>query len=332
MMTKEFFLAARPTGLPDKSVFQLKVVELPDVDNGYVLLKAIYISVDPYMRGRMSDKKSYIEPYKVNEPIEGGVIAEVVQSKSNDFNEGDKVYAILPWAEYCVAKADKLTKINDNDFPLSYYLGILGLTGLTAYFGTTKICNPKAGEYFVVSGAAGAVGMVVGQIAKIMGCHVIGIAGSDEKAIYLIENCGYDYVFNYKNENSIEEDIKKICPNGVDCYFDNVGGDISDAVISNITFNARIAICGQIAMYNDDNITMGRRFLPNILIHSAMMQGFIVGQFKNEFPQAIMQLSKWIKEGKLKTAETIIDGFESLPDAFLGLFLGKNVGKMIVRV
>lgn len=333
METKEFYLASRPAGMPDASNFRMDEVELPKLKSGEVLLKALYISVDPYMRGRMNDKESYIKPFKIDEPIEGGVVAEVVDSMSSILDRGDKVTGMLPWATFIVSKDNNVHKIEEmTGIPLSYYLGILGLTGLTAYFGVMKICNPKAGETLVVSGAAGAVGMVVGQIAKILGCSVIGIVGSDDKAKILIDKYGFDKVINYKTATDMKQAVKEACPHGVDCYFDNVGGDISDAVIGNINFDARIAICGQIAMYNDDKLAFGVRILPDILVHSALIQGFIVNKYQKEFPEALKQLTEWLKEGRLHTTETVVEGFEKLPDAFLGLFKGVNIGKMIVKV
>lgn len=332
MKTKQILLASRPKGMPDKSNFSFVTVDLPELQDGEVLLKSGYISVDPYMRGRMSDRRSYIDPFEVDKPINGGVVARVEDSRSSSLNKGDMVFGMLPWATYTVAKAASLSKIDTTHIPASYYLGILGMTGLTAYFGVMNICEPKPGETFVVSGAAGAVGSTVGQIAKQLGCHVVGIAGSDEKAHVLQSEFGFDKVLNYKTTPNLAEEIKKACPKGVDCYFDNVGGDITDAVIANINFYARIALCGQIALYNEENITVGWRLLPHILVHSASIKGFIVTNYQQQFPQAIQQLTRWVEEGKLRCRETVVNGFDHLPDAFLGLFTGANTGKMMVKV
>lgn len=332
MKTKQILLASRPKGMPDKSNFSFATVDLPELQDGEVLLKSGYISVDPYMRGRMSDRRSYIDPFEIDKPINGGVVARVEDSRSSSFSKGDMVFGMLPWATYTVAKAAAVSKIDTAHIPASYYLGILGMTGLTAYFGVMNICEPKPGETFVVSGAAGAVGSTVGQIAKQLGCHVVGIAGSDEKAHVLQSEFGFDKVLNYKTTPNLAEEIKKACPKGVDCYFDNVGGDITDAVIANINFYARIALCGQIALYNEENITVGWRLLPNILVHSALIKGFIVTNYQQQFPQAIQQLTRWVEEGKLRCRETVVNGFDHLPDAFLGLFTGANTGKMMVKV
>ncbi|MFZ1798322.1 MAG: NADP-dependent oxidoreductase [Chitinophagaceae bacterium] len=225
-----------------------------------------------------------------------------------------------------------IRRIDTTIAPSSYYLGILGMTGLTAYFGLMHIGKPKAGETVVVSAAAGAVGMVVGQIAKIQGCYVVGIAGTDEKIKMLKEEFGFDDAINYKTTADMKKAIANACPKGVDIYFDNVGGEISDAVISNINFHARIPLCGQISLYNSSETPMGPRLQPMLLTRSVLMQGFIVSNFQEHFPEGIKHLSKWLKEGKLKFTETIEHGFENLPQALLGLFKGENTGKMIVEV
>lgn len=332
MITKQIILLSRPKGFPDKANFAFKETELAALSEGDVLLKSLYISVDPYMRGRMSDRKSYIAPFELNQPITGGIVAEVVDSKSSALQKGDKVYGMLPWATYSVVKAAGLQKIESSNIPPSYYLGILGIPGLTAYFGLMNICEPKPGETVVVSGAAGAVGTVVGQIAKLLGCYVVGIAGSDEKALILKKQFGYDKVINYKAAGNLAQTIAEACPHGIDCYFDNVGGDITDAVVANINFHARIALCGQIALYNEETVAVGWRLLPSILSHSALIKGFIVSNYQNQFPEAITQLLRWIKDGKLKYTETVLEGFDQLPTAFLGLFTGVNTGKMMVKV
>lgn len=332
MKTKQILLVSRPKGLPDKADFAFYETELPGLNDGEVLLKSLYISVDPYMRGRMSDRKSYIAPFALNQPVTGGVVAEIADSKSTLLQKGDKIYAMLPWATYSVAKAADLHKIELSNIPPSYYLGVLGMPGLSAYFGLMNICEPKPGETVVVSGAAGAVGLVVGQVAKLLGCYVVGITGSDEKALILKKQFGYDNVINYKTTGNLEQALIKACPHGIDCYFDNVGGDITDAVVANINFHARIALCGQIALYNEETIAVGWRLLPSILSHSALIKGFIVSNYQDQFPEATAQLARWIKDGKLKYTETIVAGFEQLPTAFLGLFTGANTGKMIVKI
>jgi NADPH-dependent curcumin reductase CurA len=280
----------------------------------------------------MNEAKSYVAPFKINEALEGGVVATIVESKSDTFKVGDTVVGRFPWKEMFVSKDDVLQKVDTNIPELSYYVSILGMTGLTAYFGLMDICKPKAGETIVVSGAAGAVGMVVGQIAKLQGCRVVGIAGTDEKAKTLLDDFGFDRVINYKTTTNIYKAVKEACPEGVDVYFDNVGGTISDAVISAINFHARIALCGQISLYNSKEIPMGPRVQPMLLTRSVLMQGFIVSNYQNRFPEGMKQLSNWVQEGKLSFTQTIVDGFDQLPTALLGLFEGANTGKMIVKV
>lgn len=331
MKTKQIVLASRPKGTPTLANFRTETINLPEIKKGEVLLKPNFYSVDPYMRGRMNDAKSYAEPFQIDQAIKGSVTATVIESKSDNFKSGDTVVGTLPWAEQCVAPEKGLQKINTSIAPESYYLGVLGMTGLTAYFGLLHIGNPKKGETVVVSGAAGAVGVVVGQIAKIQGCRVIGIAGSDEKVTLLKEKFGFDEAINYKTTKNLTEDITKFCPKGVDIYFDNVGGEISDAVIANINFNARIALCGQISLYNSSEVPVGPRIQPMLLTRSVLMQGFIVGNYSADFSEGIKHLSEWVKDGKLKFAETIENGFDNLPKALLGLFSGENTGKMIVK-
>lgn len=331
MKTKQIVLASRPNGIPTLDDFRSENIELDDLKKGEVLLKGLYYSVDPYMRGRMNEGKSYVPQFELDQPIEGGVLATVVESKSDLFQTGDTVLGALPWSEQMIASEKGLQKIESTVESLTYYLGILGMTGLTAYFGLMQIGKPKAGETVVVSGAAGAVGIVVGQLAKIQGARVIGIAGSDEKVKMLKEEFGYDEVVNYKTNTNMKSTIAKLCPNGVDVYFDNVGGSISDAVIENLNFHSRIALCGQISLYNSTEIPMGPRIQPMLLTRSVLMQGFIINNFQKDFPEGIAHLSKWVNEGKLKFIETIVEGFDQLPTALLGLFKGENNGKMIVK-
>jgi NADPH-dependent curcumin reductase CurA len=330
MTTKQIVLASRPNGTPATANFRFEDTELPKLREGEVLLKGLFYSVDPYMRGRMNDAKSYVQPFQLDQPIQGSVVATVLESKSKDFKQGDLVTGFLPWQERYISNGERLQIIDATIAPPSYYLGILGMTGLTAYFGLMDIGKPKANETVIVSGAAGAVGLVVGQIAKLQGCHVVGIAGSDEK-IKLLKDVGFDEAINYKTTTDIKRSITDICPNGVDVYFDNVGGEISDAVIANINFHARIPLCGQISLYNSTEIPIGPRLQPMLLTRSALMQGFIVGNYQNRFPEGIKQLTEWVKENKLTFKETIVHGFDKLPAAFIGLFDGENIGKMIVE-
>lgn len=325
-------LKSRPVGKPTAENFEIVKAPAITLNNGELLLKAKYISVDPYMRGRMSDAKSYVAPYEVGKPIEGGVVAEVVESRSPQFSPGDAVIGMLQWKLVQAVSAEKVTKLNKETAPLSYYLGILGMPGLTAYFGLLDIGKPKEGETVVVSGAAGAVGMVVGQIAKIKGCRVVGIAGSDAKNSYLKNELKFDEVINYRTTKNIAEAVAQACPNGVDVYFDNVGGEISDAVMAQINKGARIAICGQISLYNNTEMPVGPRLQPTILKKSALMQGFIVSNYAARFPEGVKQLAQWLSEGKLTYQQTITKGFENLPAAFMGLFEGENMGKSLVEI
>ncbi len=331
-MNKQIILKSRPLGRPTGDNFEIKAASAILAKEGDLLVKAKYVSVDPYMRGRMSDAKSYAPPFEVGKPIEGGVVAEVTESHHPNFKVGDAVIALLQWQEIQVVAAEKVTKLDKNNAPLSYYLGILGMPGLTAYFGLIDIGKPLTGETVVVSGAAGAVGMVVGQIARIKGCRVIGIAGSDEKNAYLLNTLKFDEVINYHKTENMVKAIAKACPNGVDIYFDNVGGIISDGVIANINKGARIVLCGQISLYNSTETPVGPRLQPSLLKKSALMQGFIVSNYASRFPEGVSQLAQWFGDGKLSYQETIIKGFERLPEAFIGLFEGKNTGKSLVEI
>jgi len=259
------------------------------------------------------------------------VVSRVIESKSDKIKPGEILLGRLPWRRQNVTSAKGLQKIESTLFPLSYYLGVLGMPGLTAYFGLLDIGNPKAGQTVVVSGAAGAVGVVVGQIAAIYGCRVVGITGSDEKVERLKTEFRFDEVINYKTSTDLKQSIAQACPHGVDVYFDNVGGEISDAVFSFLNFQARIPVCGQISLYNCAVMPSGPRILPQLLSRSAMAQGYIVSNYQNRFGEGFQQLIRWLKEGKLKYPETIIKGFDQLPAAFIGLFKGENIGKMIVE-
>lgn len=332
MTTQQIVLVSRPKGLPTLENFRKEGVELPAINDGEVLLEGKYYSVDPYMRGRMNDAKSYAPPFETGKPLSGGVVAKVLESKSADFKSGDIITGNLPWQKKIISAQKDIRKIDTDIAPASYYLGILGMTGLTAYFGLMHIGKPKAGETVVVSGAAGAVGIVVGQIAKIQSCRVVGIARSDNKVKMLKEEFGFDDAINYKTTPDMQKAVASACPKGVDIYYDNVGGEISDAVISNINFHARIPLCGQISLYNTTETPMGPRLQPMLLTRSVLMQGFIVGNFQFEFAEGRKQLAAWINEEKLKFTETIEHGFEKLPGALLGLFKGDNTGKMIVKI
>ncbi|RFS19086.1 NADP-dependent oxidoreductase [Chitinophaga silvatica] len=336
MQAKQILLANRPKGLPQNSDFKTVTVTLPDLREGEVLIRPIVFSVDPYMRGRMSDRKSYIPPFEVGKPLEGGAVSEVLESKDSNFQTGDRVMVsgirpYTPWSTASIFPGKDLRKV-DNDITPSYYLGVLGMPGLTAYFGLMNIGKPKAGETVMVSGAAGAVGIVVGQIAKIKGCRVVGIAGGSEKIKMLTDTFNFDAAIDYKDNPDLSLAISTACPDGIDIYFDNVGGEISDAVFPHLNFFARVALCGQIALYNTTEIPVGPRVQPLMVTRSILMQGFIYSNYAAEFKEAMKQLTAWVRDGQIKYAETIEEGFDHLPQAFLGLFSGRNSGKMIVKV
>ncbi|MFN4764028.1 NADP-dependent oxidoreductase [Gillisia sp. Q332] len=330
-MNKIIQLKNRPAGKPTLDDFNFSEEENPNPKDGEVLLKTLYVSVDPYLRGRMRDEESYIPPFKLGEPIESSIIAEVMESKNPNFKKGEIVSGLLKWKEFQTSSGSGLNKVKKEAAPVTAYLGVLGLTGITAYLGLKKIGDLKDGETLLVSGAAGAVGSVVGQIGKIMGCKVVGIAGSDEK-VERIKEFGFDEGINYKTASDMKKAIAAACPNGVDVYFDNVGGEILDAAIANINKFGRVINCGAISLYNAEKTPLGPRHEGTLIKKSVLMQGFTVLDYVKDFGPAINQLSSWLKEGKIKYSETIMEGFENIPQAFLNLFEGKNKGKMIVKV
>ncbi|WP_139344255.1 NADP-dependent oxidoreductase [Cellulophaga omnivescoria] len=332
-MIQTILLKNRPVGRPAVSDFEFVTNESDiTITNGEILLETAYVSVDPYLRGRMSDAKSYVPPFELNKPVHSGVIAKVVASKNENFAEGDFVSGMLDWKTQQVSTGEGLLKVDKSKAPLSAYLGILGMTGLTAYLGLTEIGKPKAGETLVVSGAAGAVGSVVGQIGKLLGLRVVGIAGTDEKVEMLKSKFGFDAGINYNTTKNMTAAIAEAAPNGVDVYFDNVGGPISDAVLFNINKFARMIICGAISVYNNTELPKSISVQPFLVKNSALMQGFIVSNYADKFPEAMKELSTWLAQDKLTYTETIVEGFENIPAAFIDLFDGKNKGKMIVKI
>jgi len=331
MQNKEIRFASRPAGMPSAETFQFVETDLPQPGDGEVLLRTLYISVDPYLRGRMRPGRSYVPPFEVGDVISSGAVAEVVESRAPQFQKGDVVTGMLGWRLFNVVKASELRKIDPQVAPVTTSLGVLGMPGLTAYFGLLDIGAPKEGETVVVSGAAGAVGTTVCQIAKLKGCRAVGIAGSDEKNRYLEQELGVDATLNYKN-GEVAQALKDACPKGVDVYFDNVGGEVSDTVMPLLNHGARLIICGQISLYNLDKPDIGPRPQPYLLVNSASMQGFIISDYAARFPEGVTQLAEWLGAGKLKYAETIVEGFENTPHAFIGLFSGENLGKQIVKV
>lgn len=330
--TQVITLRQRPDGKPEQSDFEFKEEKVSELTSNQILLQNVYISVDPYLRGRMRDAKSYVEPFKVDEPISSPSIAKVIESNHDKFQKGDFVFGDLPWKELQSFDGKGLRKVSKDQAPLSTFLGVLGMTGLTAYFGLEKIGKLKEGETLLVSGAAGAVGSVVGQIGKLKGCRVVGIAGSDDKIETLKNDFNFDEGINYKTKDDIKKAIAQTCPDGVDVYWDNVGGEISDAVFFHINKFARIVNCGAIAVYNDSEVPRGVSPQTFLIKNSALMQGFIVSNYQDEFQEGVQQLATWLKEDKIAHKETIVEGFENVPQAFIDLFSGENTGKMMVKV
>ena len=331
-INRKFTLAARPVGYPKPSDFDLVTEPIPVPEDGEVLVHTNYLSVDPYMRGRMNDRASYAPNVQIGEVMVGTVVGEVVASKNPDFQVGDIVTGGLGWQEYGVSDGNNLRKVDPTLAPISTALGILGMPGLTAYFGLLEICNPQAGEIVFVSAAAGAVGSLVGQIAKIKGCRAVGSAGSAEKVDYVVDELGFDAAFNYKTTEDYGAKLAELCPDGIDAYFDNVGGAITDAVFPLINVKARISICGQISQYNLENPEQGPRFLWHLIVKRAKIQGFLVFEFADKHDDGLRQMAEWIQAGKLKYREEITEGFENAPGAFIGMLKGSNIGKQLVKV
>jgi NADPH-dependent curcumin reductase CurA len=331
-VNRQFTLAARPVGMPKESDFQLLESPLPQLSENQILLRTLFLSVDPYMRSRMTGIRTYADPVDIGQVMVGGTVGEVLQSKNPKFNAGEIYEGYWGWQEYAVSSGEKLRKLDPSLAPISTALGVLGMPGITAYFGLLDICAPRPGETVVVSGAAGAVGSLVGQIAKIVGCRAVGIAGSGEKVSWLIEELGFDAAFNYKTTENYVAALKEFCPKGIDCYFDNVGGAITDAVLPVLNPKARISVCGQISQYNAVGAEPGPRILSYLLTKQARAEGFLYFQFADRYAEGLTKMAHWIKEGKLKYREQILEGFENTPRAFIGLLLGENTGKMLVKV
>jgi NADPH:quinone reductase len=331
-INRQFVLKSRPVGMPTVADFDLVEKPIPDLKDGEVLVRAMYLSVDPYMRGRISGMKSYAAPTEIGGLMVGSGVAEVVESKNPSYAAGDIVDIYMGWQEYAISDGKGLRKLDPKIAPVSTALGVLGMPGMTAYFGLLDVCDPKPGETVLVSGAAGAVGTLVGQIAKIKGCYTVGIAGGDDKVDYIKKECGYDAAFNYKTTSDYAAKYRELCPKGIDVYFDNVGGAITDGVFTNLNVHARIAICGQIALYNATKVEMGPRFLGALIVSRAKVQGLLVSDYASRWGSAMVEMAGWLREGKLKYREDIVEGFENMPKAFIGLFEGENTGKRIVKI
>jgi NADPH-dependent curcumin reductase CurA len=329
---REWHLVSRPVGWPEPADFALVEAEVRQPGPGEVLVRNAYVSVDPYMRGRMSAAKSYVAPFELGKTMQGGAVGEVVASNAEGIEVGDHVLHFLGWREYAVVDAKQAVKVDPEAAPLSTYLGVLGMTGLTAYAGLLRTASFKEGDSVFVSGAAGAVGSQVGQIARLKGAsRVIGSAGSDEKVKLLVEEYGFDAAFNYKN-GPVSQQLREAAPDGVDVYFDNVGGDHLEAAIGSLNRDGRIAVCGMISVYNSTEPVPGPRNLARLIQTRGRIQGFLVGDNYDLQQEFVQEVGAWIRSGELKYAETVVEGIENNVEAFFGVLRGDNIGKMIVKL
>jgi NADPH-dependent curcumin reductase CurA len=330
MENKRVLLASRPTGWVSEDNFRLETAPLPKPGEGEVLVKNIYLSLDPYMRGRMNEGKSYAAKQEIGEVMIGGTVGEVIESKNPKFAQGDKVLGMLGWQQYGLSDGKGLNKVDARLVPVSAYLGVLGMPGVTAWVGLLDICQPKAGETVVVSAASGAVGSVVGQIAKLKGCRAVGIAGGRQKCDYVVKELGFDACVDYKAGN-LNDELKAAVPKGIDCYFENVGGEILDAALRRMNAFSRIAVCGLISQYNVTE-PYGVKTFQSILTNRIKVQGFIVSDRMELWAKALPDLIGWVAGGKIKYRETVAQGLENAPKAFIGLLKGENLGKQLVKL
>ena len=332
---RQIILVSRPHGEPKPENFKLAEAPIPAIGPGQVLLKTSFLSLDPYMRGRMSDAKSYVPPFAIGEPLGGQTVSKVVASNNPEFAAGDTVLAFGGWQEYRSQKAAICGNSTRRAAPVSTALGVLGMPGITAYTGLRNIGLPKAGETLAVAAAAGPVGSAVGQIAKIKGCRVVGIAGGREKSSYLIDELGFDAAIDHRSPN-MKEELKAACPNGIDIYFENVGGAVWNAVLPLLNNFARVPVCGLVAHYNATALPEGpdrtAGLMRMILTRRLRVQGFIVYDFAEQTPDFLSEVGAWVREGKLKYKEDIVEGLENAPKAFIGLLRGANFGKLLVKV
>jgi len=330
LKNRRVLLASRPSGWVSESNFRIEEVPLPSPRDGEVLVKNLWLSLDPYMRGRMNEGKSYAAKQELGEVMIGGTVGEVVESKHPKFAKGDQVLGMLGWQQYGLSDGKGLNKVDASRVPLSAYLGVLGMPGVTAWVGLLDICQPKAGETVVVSAASGAVGSVVGQIAKIKGCRAVGIAGGKQKCDYVVKELGFDACVDYK-AGKLNDDLKAAVPDGVDCYFENVGGEILDAVLRRMNAFSRIAVCGLISQYNATE-PYGVKAIQSILTNRVKVQGFIVSDRMELWAKALPELAGWVAAGRIKYRETVTNGLENAPKAFIGLLKGENFGKQLVKL
>lgn len=318
--------------MPSEDIFRLTTKPLPELAAGRVLVRTVYLSVDPYMRGRMRDAKSYTAPYALNEVIAGGGVGEVIESRYPGISSGDWVVGTFGWQDYNVLEGRTVRVVDPLVAPVTTALGVLGMPGLTAYFGLTRVAGVRSGETVVVSGAAGAVGMTAVQVAKRLGARVVGIAGSDEKIAFLLRELGADEAINYRTADDLSWALAEACPSGVNVYFDNVGGPVTFAVFDHLAVKSRVAVCGQISRYNEDQPGTMPDIMWSLIARRIRLEGFLVGDFARESEAALAELTDWYQAGSLKSRDTIVEGLENLPRAFIGLFRGENLGKQLVKV
>ncbi len=328
---KQLVLKKRPVGLPDKDTWALIESNIPESKEGEFLIKCEYISLDPAMRGWLNDTRSYIPPVQIDEVMRAGGVGKVINSNNSDFKVGDSVYGQTGVQQYIVTNGKGYHKVDSSLAPLPIYLGTLGMPGMTAYFGILEVGELKEGDAVLVSGGAGAVGSVVGQIAKIKNCKVIGIAGGADKCKYLIDELGFDGAIDYKNDD-IKAKIKEYFPKGIDVYFDNVGGEILDAAMGRLAMHARIVICGAISQYNNTTEVKGPSNYMSLLVSRASMKGMVVFDYAKDYGKAAQQMGQWMLQGKLKSKEDIYEGIENFHETFLRLFSGEKMGKLVLKV
>jgi NADPH-dependent curcumin reductase CurA len=330
-VSRQFRLAARPVGLPKDSEWEYREEELPDPGEGEFLVAVSHISLDPAMRGWMNDARSYIPPVGIGEVMRAGALGEVVASNHPGFAVGDHVSGAFGVQSHAISDGQGVTKVDPSKVPLPVYLSVLGMTGLTAYFALLDTGRPQEGDTVVVSGAAGAVGGVAGQIAKLKGCRVVGIAGGAEKCRHVVEDLGFDACIDYKNED-VAAGLKTHCPKGIDVYFDNVGGDILDACLARLAMHARVVICGAISQYNATGKVTGPSNYLSLLVNRASMTGMVIFDYVDRFPEAAAELAGWLAEGKLKAEVDVVTDLATFPEALLKLFRGENTGKLVLQV
>ena len=331
-MNRQITLASRPVGAPTPDNFKLVETAVPTPERGQVLVRALYLSLDPYMRGRMSDAKSYAPSVKIGEVMTGGAVGRVVDSRHPGFKEGDIVEGRIGWQDYGLVEGGMLRKVDPDVAPISTALGVLGMPGLTAYFGLFEIGRPRAGETLVVSAASGAVGAVVCQLGKMAGARVVGIAGGPDKCAYVKDELGVDAVIDYKAEKDLAKALAAACPDGIDVYFDNVGGPVTDAIANLFNLRARMIVCGLISHYNMPDGYVGPSILRSVLTNRVLIQGMIVFDWHDRWPAGIAQLGKFVKAGKLKYKEDVTEGLENAPSTFIGMLGGRNFGKTLIKI